>query len=186
MSFLKKFTETVSKGVSTATEKAQQTVEITKLHTQISGKRKDIDKRFAHIGEAVYNAYLAKDLSQAESQIIPECEAISGIRKDIEALEDRIRELRNEKECVCGNTVSYDTKFCPSCGHKFDPVPVPAVPVDNIPAESEVVDAEETVGAPDLDPEPEAETATAFCSNCGAELAPGAKFCPSCGTPAQG
>ncbi|THF75094.1 zinc ribbon domain-containing protein [Cohnella fermenti] len=184
MSFLKKFTETVSKGVSTATEKAQQTVEITKLHTQISGKRKEIDKRFAVIGEAVYQAYLAKDLSQAESQIIPECEAIGGIRKDIEALEDRIRALRNEKECVCGNTVDYETKFCPKCGHKFD-IPAPAaavaVPVDSIPDESEIVDAAEPA---EEEEQPAVEAATVFCAGCGEELAPGTKFCPSCGQPA--
>ncbi|WP_158629941.1 zinc ribbon domain-containing protein [Cohnella sp. AR92] len=183
MSFLKKFTETVSKGVSTATEKAQQTVEITKLHSQISGKRKEIDKRFARIGEAVYQAYLEKDLRKAESQAIPECEAISGIRQDIEALEDRIRELRNEKECVCGNTVSFDTKFCPTCGHKFDipePKPVAAVPVSEIPEDSEIVEAIVE------DPVPAAKTTVAYCGNCGEELKGELRFCPNCGHPAAG
>jgi hypothetical protein len=178
MSFLKKLTETVSKGVSTATEKAQQTVEITKLHTQISGKRKEIEKRHAQIGEAVYEAYLAKDLSTAEASILPACEAISGLRKEIAGLEERIRELRNEKECACGHTVAYDTKFCPSCGRKFEfpePLPVEVLPEAETQAQ----------GAPEAGSEPEpvvveAEAKT-VCSQCEAPLLPDARFCPECG-----
>jgi len=175
MSFLKKLTETVSKGVSTATEKAQQTVEITKLHTQISSKRKEIEKRYAQIGEAVYEAYLAKDLSKAEAAILPECEAISGLRKEIAGLEERIRELRNEKECVCGQTVPYETKFCPSCGRKFE-FPEPVTP--------EVLPDQSEAPAPEAAPEEaavvEAE-ARAVCAECAAPLAADARFCPECG-----
>lgn len=177
MSFLKKLTETVSKGVSTATEKAQQTVEITKLHTHISGKRKEIERRYARIGEAVYEAYLKKDLSLAEGLVIPECDEISGIRKEIAGLEERIRELRNEKECECGQEVPYDTKFCPSCGRKF-PEPVP-VQVEVVPSEKE----EE----PEEEPEAvviEAE-ASPVCEGCGAELQSDMRFCPDCGAPVQ-
>ncbi|CAM3789536.1 zinc ribbon domain-containing protein [Cohnella lubricantis] len=177
MSFLKKLTETVSKGVSTATEKAQQTVEITKLHTHISGKRKEIERRYARIGEAVYEAYLKKDLSLAEGLVIPECDEISGIKKEIAGLEERIRELRNEKECVCGQEVPYDTKFCPSCGHKFpDPVPVPV----------EVIEAAEEE-EPEAEPEAVVVEAEAMlvCDNCGAELKQDARFCPDCGSPVK-
>jgi RNA polymerase subunit RPABC4/transcription elongation factor Spt4 len=177
MSFLKKLTETVSKGVSTATEKAQQTVEITKLHTQISGKRKDIERRFAQIGEAVFEAYLKKDLSLAEGMVIPECEAIAGIRKEIAGLEDRIRELRNEKECECGQTVPYDTKFCPSCGRKF-PEPVP-VPVEVLPQEENEAKEEEPQSVV-VDVE-----AKRVCEGCGTVLQPEVRFCPDCGRPAE-
>ncbi len=139
MSLFRKFTETVSKGVSTATEKAQQTVEITRLHAQISGKRKEIDKLFAEIGEAVFESYVAKDLSLAEPRIIPSCERIEAIRAEIEGLENRMMELRNEKECGCGKKVPYDVRFCPSCGHPF-PEPVAVVPADEgHPADSESV-----------------------------------------------
>lgn len=81
MSFFKKITDTVSKGVTTATEKAQQTVEVTKLNSQISGKRKEIDKLFAKIGESVYEGYLAHDLSLAESKVLPRCDEIKAIHE---------------------------------------------------------------------------------------------------------
>ncbi|MBW5446816.1 zinc-ribbon domain-containing protein [Cohnella sp. CFH 77786] len=128
MSLFRKITETVSKGVSTATEKAQQTVEITRLHAQVSSKRKEIEKLYATMGEAVFEGYLAKDLSKAESAVIPACEEIVAIRAEIEALEQRIMQLRNEKECVCGKKVPYDTRFCPSCGNPFPEPPVQAEP----------------------------------------------------------
>lgn len=180
MSFLKKLTETVTKGVSTATEKAQQTVEITKLHTHISGKRKEIERRYTRIGEAVYEAYLKKDLSLAEGLVIPECDEISGIRKEIAGLEERIRELRNEKECECGQEVPYDTKFCPSCGRKF-PEPVP-VQVEVLPPEHEESEEPEEAEAEAVVLEAEA---TPVCGSCGAELKPDVRFCPECGAPVQ-
>jgi|GEM_PF-2251919 len=123
MSFFKKLTETVTKGVSTATEKAQQTVEITKLHSQIAGKRKEIERKYNEIGEAVYRAYLDGDLSKAETDVIPACQQIADKNRDIDSLEDRIRELRNEKECECGQRVPFQTRFCPACGKPF-PEPV--------------------------------------------------------------
>ncbi|WP_123040951.1 zinc ribbon domain-containing protein [Cohnella candidum] len=132
MSLFRKITETVSKGVSTATEKAQQTVEVTRLHSQISGKRREIEKLYVSMGEAVFRGYLDKDLSRAETKVIPACEEIVAIRGEVEALEERIMQLRNEKECVCGRKVPYDTRFCPSCGHPF---PEPAIPAAEDPLE---------------------------------------------------
>ena len=83
MSLFRKITETVTKGVSTATEKAQQTVEITRVHAQISGKRKEMEKLFAGIGEAVYGGYKAKDIPLAEAKAIPICEEIDRLQSEI-------------------------------------------------------------------------------------------------------
>ncbi|MBB6673398.1 zinc ribbon domain-containing protein [Cohnella nanjingensis] len=193
MSFFKKFTETVSKGVTTATEKAQQTVEITKIHSQISGKRKEIEKRFSDIGEAVYEAYLQHDLSRAEGVIIPACEEIAGFRREITGLEDRIRALRNEKECSCGQKVPFDTRFCPACGSPFaDPVPPepvatadPLAPSESVAdAAAEAADADPTAERVELEEAPESEAdVVRLCAECGAELPEDARFCQTCGHP---
>ncbi|BBI33038.1 zinc-ribbon domain-containing protein [Cohnella abietis] len=194
MSFFKKFTDTVSKGVTTATEKAQQTVEITRLNAQISGKRKEIDKLFAKIGESVYEAYVAHDLSQAEVKVIPNCDEITAIRVEIEGLSARIKAIRNEKDCVCGKRVPEDTRFCPSCGHQF-PEPIPPEP--------EVVDPEGSEGSADgssvdslkslpdglSDSESLEEGAQPsspidqrqICNSCGTPLYADSHFCPACG-----
>ncbi|MCC3373352.1 zinc ribbon domain-containing protein [Cohnella sp. REN36] len=194
MSFFKKFTETVSKGVSTATEKAQQTVEITKIHSQISGKKKEIEKRFSDIGEAVYEAYLQHDLSRAEGEIIPACEEIARIRREIGGLEDRIRALRNEKECACGQKVPFDTRFCPSCGSPFaEPVPEEPAPAEEATDEESLTAADKAEDVAPADPlaveaseepssEPEAEPVH-LCAACSAELPEDARFCQTCGEP---
>jgi hypothetical protein len=189
MSFFKKFTETVSKGVSTATEKAQQTVEITRLNAQISGKRKEIDKLFANIGAHVYEAYLAHDLSKAEATVIPGCDEITAIRGEIAILDDRIKTIRNEKECVCGKRVPYETRYCPSCGHPF-PEPEPEV-VQESPIQAEpngpvdysadsgptnIADLPETV----VPPSPPVDQRQ-ICQSCGTPLYADSHYCPACG-----
>jgi hypothetical protein len=187
MSFFKKLTETVSKGVSTATEKAQQTVEITRLNSQISSKRKEIDKIFTSIGASVYEAYLEHDLSNAESKVIPGCEEITDIRGEIAVLDGRIKTIRNEKECVCGKRVHYDTRFCPSCGHPFpEPEVVEESPVQvdpYVPADSSAdlgpvapADTEEEEFPPSLPVDNRQ-----ICKSCGTPLYADSYYCPSCG-----
>ncbi|MFC4302685.1 zinc-ribbon domain-containing protein [Cohnella boryungensis] len=186
MSFFKKITDSVSKGVTTATEKAQQTVEITKLNSQISGKRKEIDKLYAMIGESVYEGFLAHDLSTAEAKVMPRCEEISRIQEEIVALDARIKSIRNEKDCVCGKRVSEDTRFCPSCGHPF-PAPEPVVPEEEpIQAEPQPADEEaaEEAGATAVELE-KSEASRAdqrqVCVNCGTPLYGDSHYCPACG-----
>jgi hypothetical protein len=208
MDLFRKISETVSKGVSTATEKAQQTVEITRLHSQISGKRKEIEKLYGDIGAAVFDGYLNKDLSLAEPKVIPACEEIAAIRHEIETLENRIMMLRNEKECVCGKKLPFDTRFCPACGHPF---PEPSAQAEREPEPLETVEplesdtaenagpAEEPAAAADwsdvgralpvyrMGEEPmeaeRAQEAGTVCPACGTTVDGGSRYCPSCGTP---
>jgi len=127
MSLFRKLTETVSKGVSTATEKAQQTVEITRLHAQLIAKRRDIGKLMEEIGGMVFEGYLSGDLLLEKNRMIPACEQIRAIQREIQAMENRMMELRNEKECACGKKVPFDARFCPSCGTPFpEPLAVTA------------------------------------------------------------
>jgi hypothetical protein len=193
MSFFKKISDTVSKGVTTATEKAQQTVEVTRLNAQISGKRKEIDKLFATIGESVYEGYLAHDLSLAQSKVMPICEEITAIRNEIASIDDRIKAIRNEKDCVCGKRLAEDTRFCSSCGHKFpEPEPIPfeksAIQVDPIvPDESVAGDATEGVVTEDNEPETSRSYADErqICQSCGTPLYADSHYCPACGQPTR-
>ncbi|WP_169306565.1 zinc ribbon domain-containing protein [Cohnella pontilimi] len=210
MDLFRKISETVSKGVSTATEKAQQTVEITRLNSQISSKRKEIEKLYGDIGAAVFNGYLNKDLSLAEPKVIPACEQIAAIRHEIDTLEDRIMMIRNEKECVCGKKVPFDTRFCPSCGHRF---PEPSAQAERNAANPEpdqTADADTTDITGNMqEPEPaaasdwsdvgralpvyrmeeepfpgeRAQDIADACPACGTTVEAGARYCPSCGTP---
>ncbi|MNQ96958.1 hypothetical protein D3C85_1125820 [compost metagenome] len=113
------FFDKVKQGASEAAKKAQQTVEITKFKTQISLKEREIDKIYKLIGESVYTSYLSGDYTRVEDNVKDYCLGIAQINQEITDLEQKITEVRNEKECVCGKTVAADTKFCSTCGHHF-------------------------------------------------------------------
>ncbi|WP_199624430.1 zinc ribbon domain-containing protein [Paenibacillus alkalitolerans] len=116
MSLFDKFKQ----GASEAAKKAQQTVELTRLKTQISVKEKEIEKSYNFIGKAVFEAFSKGDMSQSESEVRAVCQLISQLKQEIKLLDQKIIDVRNEKECVCGTSVSANAKFCPECGNKFD------------------------------------------------------------------
>ncbi len=60
MSFLDK----IKQSATDAAKKAQQTVEITKLKSQISGKEKDQEKLYYQIGTALYRSSTRLVMSQ--------------------------------------------------------------------------------------------------------------------------
>ncbi|WP_167747017.1 zinc-ribbon domain-containing protein [Cohnella luojiensis] len=192
MSIFKKISDTVSKGVTTATEKAQQTVEVTRLNAQISGKRKEIDKLFAIIGESVYEGYLSNDLSLAESKVLPRCNEITAIREEIAVLDDRIKAIRNEKDCVCGKRLPEDTRFCPSCGHPFpEPEPEPVVfdkpPVQMDPyVPGDTVAEDRAAGSEEEEARPTAHVDNRqICNSCSTPLYADSHYCPACGQPTR-
>jgi hypothetical protein len=113
------FFQKVKDGASKAAEKASQTLETTKLSAQISGKRKLIGEWFEEIGAAVYEGFQNGDPAAAEEKALALCAQVSAAKQEVAELEIKIKQLKNEKDCVCGRTVPLETAFCPSCGHKF-------------------------------------------------------------------
>ncbi|MEO3946399.1 zinc ribbon domain-containing protein [Gorillibacterium sp. CAU 1737] len=173
-------------GVAKTADKAQLTLEVTKLSSQINGIKKDIDALYTQIGEQVYQAYAQGDLSLAEAEIVRHGQAIGQHQDTITELEAKIRELRNEKTCPdCSTVVAADIRFCSSCGHKFDFTPPPAAVEPG--AEAPVEGSQEQVLI--LEPELEAELASEEeriradepCASCGEPVAPGVRYCTHCG-----
>ncbi|BFT71889.1 MULTISPECIES: hypothetical protein [Paenibacillus] len=113
------FFDKVKQGATDAAKKAQQTVELTKLKAQVSSKEKEIEKFYNLIGESVYAAYMSGDIARAGEIVERFSLGIDAVKQEIAVLDQKIIELRNEKECVCGKVVVADTKFCSSCGHQF-------------------------------------------------------------------
>ncbi|MCS7458941.1 zinc ribbon domain-containing protein [Paenibacillus doosanensis] len=116
------FFDKMKQGASEAAKKAQQTVEATRLRAHISAKEKEMEKAYALIGEAVYGAYASGNWKRPEKEVNAYCEHITYIRQDIQALEAKLKEAKNEKLCRCGRVVSRDVKFCSVCGFQFEDV----------------------------------------------------------------
>jgi rubrerythrin len=115
----------IKEGASKAADLAKETVEVTRLNGQISGKKKDIEKNHYRIGELAYHAYLDADLTTAEEDIVLICKEIENSLAEIHQLELKILEAKNEKLCACGKLLAIDIKFCPACGHKFEVIESP-------------------------------------------------------------
>ncbi|QGQ97854.1 hypothetical protein EHS13_24665 [Paenibacillus psychroresistens] len=113
------FFNKLKEGAGKAADLAKETVEVTRLNTQISAKKREIEKSHNRIGELIFSAFQQNDLSVAEGQVTTVCQEIVTLQHDILLLELKIKEVRNEKSCVCGKTITFNAKFCPSCGHQF-------------------------------------------------------------------
>lgn len=77
-------------------------------------------------------------------------------------------EVSGGKKCpTCGKILKDDAVFCPGCGNRFEEIEK-KTQIYSINSTTEIEDKKEGEGK-------------ALCSNCGAELAAEAVFCPKCG-----
>jgi predicted nucleic acid-binding Zn ribbon protein len=154
------FFQKLKDGANKATDYAQQTMRATKINNQIADLKREIEINNTKIGEAVYDAYKANDLTLAEDNIRLFADENRAIEHEIAELEHEIEVIKNEKTCDCGRTATADARFCSNCGKRF-------------PYEREV------------QPVPEEEEflqGYTECSNCGMELEPDSRFCEKCGS----
>ncbi|WP_020617956.1 zinc ribbon domain-containing protein [Paenibacillus daejeonensis] len=115
MSFLDK----VKSGLSEAGSKAKTAVEVNKLKMQQSAKQKEIEKHYQTIGRIVFLTAIERDTGELGEDYQPEVEAILELEEEVQALLKQIKVLTGEKDCICGQSVAVEVKFCPSCGHTF-------------------------------------------------------------------
>ena len=105
-----------------AADKTSSMMEKTKINSQITGERKEIEKMCQQIGESVLERAAAGEIQLSERENL--------LMEEINVHQDRIREfrkvmagLRNMKICpACESLIAIDVAFCPKCGA---PTPVP-------------------------------------------------------------
>lgn len=172
MSIFEKFT----KGVSEAGNKAKITLEATKLKSQITKNTEEIGRIYAIIGEKVFEHHNAGNL-QINTDITSYIEQITQLQEKNSEIDKEIKTLWNVKDCICGNSVAIDVKFCPSCGYNF---PLEA---EQVKAEPVVVnDATVLLGGTPPVATVQEELPKVICPNCDADLEHDARFCGECGT----
>ncbi|WP_051587727.1 zinc ribbon domain-containing protein [Paenibacillus darwinianus] len=154
--------ERMKQGATEAARKVEQTVEITKMKSQISTREKEIDRLYARTGKAVYDAYARGDLSRSETEVIDYCEQLSDLHQDIRLIQEKITNIKLEKSCPdCGKAAPVNARFCPDCGKKFPED-------DEKPAESIVGEIRVLCSVCGT----ENDIAARYCVECGNELAP--------------
>src|SRR4051812_40848 len=93
----------LKEGANKATDYAQQTMKTTKINTQISGLKREIERNNTQIGQAVYEAYKANDLTLAEGAVRRLSNENMVLENEISQLERDIEVIKNEKMCDCGS-----------------------------------------------------------------------------------
>ncbi|NUU61740.1 zinc ribbon domain-containing protein [Paenibacillus agri] len=143
----------IKDGASRVTEKAQGSVEIGKLNSQISDIEREMEVEFMKMGRLFYEGYRLRDMSEAEGKMVELSRVCSRHQERIDVLRSRIAELKNERLCACGQVVALDANFCPHCGRKQEEpaftykAPAPPEPVYTVHEEE---DEHQYYGAEDL------------------------------------
>ncbi|WP_150272130.1 zinc ribbon domain-containing protein [Paenibacillus tepidiphilus] len=114
------FLQRIKNGASRVSEKAQSSVEVGKLNSQISDIEHEMDMQFLKMGKLFYEGYRNRDLSLAEGQMVELSRSCLKLQEEIDALRFKIAELKNERLCKCGHVASLDANFCPKCGRKLE------------------------------------------------------------------
>ncbi|WP_405106600.1 zinc ribbon domain-containing protein [Paenibacillus sp. FSL K6-1217] len=114
------FLQRIKDGASRVSEKAQSSVEVSKLNGQISDIEHEMQVEFLKMGKLFYEGYRSRDMSVAEGQMIELARGCNKLQEQIEDVRSRIAELRNERLCACGQIVALEANFCPHCGRKLE------------------------------------------------------------------
>lgn len=147
-------------GATRAADKAQKTIDATRITAQVAGKRKQIRDVTRKLGVSVYEAYKRGDVSTAETDIVRFAGQIDVLEREIGNLELALQKLNGEKTCTCGRVVSVHVRFCPDCGHRFETEPEMVQRALEIEGGLRCIECEAPVSAEDR-----------LCVQCGADQA---------------
>lgn len=115
------FLDRIKSGANKASERAQSVMEVNKLNSQISNIEHEMNIYYQRMGQVFYEGYRAKDMSQAEKEMIELAKTCDLLAEERDEVRGRIAELRNERLCECGKVVPQEAVFCPFCGNKLKP-----------------------------------------------------------------
>ena len=155
------FLDRMKSGLSQVKDKAQQTIEITRIQAQVSAKKKEKAFVFQQLGELVHQAHLEGKLTDQAEAISGFSSSIQQLDAEIQALEIEALKVKGETACSCGAVIPLGSKYCNSCGTEVQPAVI-------------IIEAESTQQL--------LESPRASCSSCHAPLQPDSIQCTACGT----
>ena len=124
-------------------QKAKEVSEIAKLKMDIHSKEDFVEKQFASLGRAYYQA----NKDYASEKDAEQFSVITEAIEEIKRMNQQVLDIQGVVQCPnCGKKVPTGNAFCSECGAKLDEVIVDATVVsEETVEEPEVVDAEEVI-----------------------------------------
>ena len=102
-------------------QKAKEVSEVAKLKMDIHTKEDFVEKQFAALGRAYYEANKENVCEADAAQFCVITEAL----EEIERMSELVLDIQGVVKCPnCGKKVSSDNSFCSDCGAKLDEIVV--------------------------------------------------------------
>ena len=102
-------------------QKAKEVSEVAKLKMDIHTKEDFIEKQFASLGRAYYEAN-KENVSEADAE---QFAVIKEAFEEIERMKQQVLDIQGVVQCPnCGKKVPADNSFCSDCGTKLEEVVV--------------------------------------------------------------
>lgn len=131
--------------------KAQDTVDIVSMNSEIATKKHALTELYAEIGRLFCTNHAEMALNECPDKAN---QALS-LAKDVKALEEKVLLKKGNRKCpACSATVSSEAVYCPACGFQLPPFQTQ---------------------------EQQEEQSPRYCKECGAILDRDDQFCQSCG-----
>ena len=127
--FFDKVKQGISKGVSTASVKSKEMIDVTQLRNQINAFQGQKTIAIEELGNIVYTMFLKENIdlvrvNEKSSVILKIDGQIKELEKEIIQVQNKAREslgmVAPRGKCVCGAEIYEDTKFCGGCGKKTE------------------------------------------------------------------
>jgi len=125
-------------------QKAKEVSEVAKLKMDIHTKEDFVEKQFAILGRAYYEA----NKDNASEKDVAQFAVITEAMEEIKRMNQQVMDIQGVLQCPnCGKKVPAGNAFCSDCGAKMDEIVVDATVVSEEAVEEEtvveVVEAEE-------------------------------------------
>lgn len=118
MEFFSKLGESLSEAGKDVSKKAKDMTGIAKLSMDIKAKEDYVNKQYMVIGEQYYELH-----QEDEEPLFAEIALIKEAKEEIHRMEQELVGLKGMKKCKsCGNAISQEARFCPSCGAKYESI----------------------------------------------------------------
>ena len=119
MDFLNKLTKKAKETYGAASKRTGEIAQEAKLKMKMNENKAEINELYQEIGKKVYKKHTNSQGIDINVDLEEECVKIDILSAEIETCLNKIRELKNKKQCPnCFNEIDLVSKFCNHCGSK--------------------------------------------------------------------
>ena len=135
MDFLNKLTKKAKETYGVASKKTGEIAKEAKLKMKMNENKAEIKDLYQEIGRKVYEKHTLSEGIDIKVDLEEECTKIDILSAEIETCLNKIRELKDKKQCPnCFNEIDLESRFCNHCGKKQEvqeACEVEVIPVEN-------------------------------------------------------